>query len=50
MTQFPNIFVTFLGMAFVFSMKYWDEDGEVSLPGKPTPVMGAQVNENSWNR
>ena len=48
MTQFPNIFVTFLGLAFVYSMKYWDEEGKVNLPGKPTPVEGASVIKNSW--
>jgi cell division protein FtsW (lipid II flippase) len=49
MTQFPNNFVTFVGLAFVFSMKYWDDDGETVLPEKATPIEGCRTTSNSWN-
>ena len=49
MTQFPNNFVTFVGLAFVFSMKYWDAKGETVLPGRSTPIEGGKATTNSWN-
>jgi len=34
LTQFPNSLVTYVGLAFVYSMRYWDRDGQVVLPEK----------------
>lgn len=39
MTQFPISLTTFLAITFVYSMRYWNEDGEVELSAKPTPKM-----------
>ncbi len=37
MTQFPISMTTFIAVAFVYSMRYWNEQGEVELPDRPTP-------------
>ncbi len=48
MTQFPIGVLVFLGLAFVFSMPYWNENGEVELPDGPTPVQGARKGTSGW--
>lgn len=50
MTQFPINLMTFLGITFIFNMKYWDEEGKVTLPGQPTPVEGALEPETKWKK
>lgn len=32
MTQFPESFLTYFSVSFVFSMQYWNKDGEYELP------------------
>lgn len=49
MTQFPNNFITFIGIAFVFSMKYWDSKGNIVIPNRPAPIEGRKIVKNSWN-
>ncbi len=48
MTQFPLNLMTFVGITFVFSMKYWNDKGEVELPNGPTPVNGAYQMASQW--
>lgn len=48
MTQFPISVLTFMGLAFVFSMKYWNEEGVVELPKGQTPVEGARISNIHW--
>ena len=50
MTQFPNITVNLMGLAFVYSMKYWNEDGVVELPNQPTPINGGLLHKTSWGQ
>jgi len=39
LTQFPISTTTFIAVAFVYSMRYWNEEGEVELPDRPTPKL-----------
>jgi hypothetical protein len=49
MTQFPIAPTVYLGISFLYSMRKWNEDGEVELEGKETPVMGASSRaSSSW--
>ncbi len=50
MTQFPNNFMTFVGLAFVFSMKWWNEKGEIELPDRMAPIEGARTAKSSWSK
>ena len=38
--QFPNLTLNFIVVSFVFTMKYWNDDGIPELPGEVTPVEG----------
>lgn len=38
--QFPNLTLNFMVVSFVFSMKYWNEDGVPELPDRKTPIDG----------
>lgn len=48
MTQFPISLMTFLGITFLFSMKYWNEEGEVVLPKGDTPIQGRVQSDSRW--
>ena len=50
MTQFPINLVTFIGIAFVINMKYWDEDGVVQMPDGETPREGAYQASSRWKK
>lgn len=50
MTQFPNITVNMMGLAFVYSMRYWNENGEVELHDQPTPINGGLIIKTSWGK
>jgi hypothetical protein len=50
MTQFPISLTTFLCISFLYSMRYWNEKGEVEVPNKETPKMAASNSHasSSW--
>lgn len=49
MTQFPTNFICFFGLAFVYSMRYWNDEGKVELPDRPAPVDGRRPTSSSWD-
>lgn len=42
MTQFPISLTTFVSITFVYSMRYWNDEGYVELPDRPSPRDGAK--------
>ncbi len=51
MTQFPISLTTFLSITFMYSLRRWNDEGEVELEGKETPKMAASTNNHgasSW--
>lgn len=40
LTQFPISITTFIGITFVYNMRYWDYKGDFKFEDKPTPIMG----------
>lgn len=40
LTQFPISICTFIGITFLYNMRYWNYEGEFKFEDKPTPVMG----------
>lgn len=40
LTQFPISITTFIGICFVYNMRYWDYKGDFKFENKPTPIMG----------
>lgn len=49
MTQFPTNLICFFGLAFVYNMRYWNEEGVVELPDRPAPVDGKRITTSSWD-
>lgn len=40
LTQFPISITTFIGICFIYNMRYWDYKGNFKFEHKPTPILG----------
>lgn len=51
MTQFPIAPTIYLGIAFLYNIRRWNEDGEVEIEGKETPIMASsEGGKTSWSQ